>query len=1015
MRPFRAFLLLIAVSAMFSTLSFGSQNDRLSGQLNAGQVVKLRGNVHGLAKAQFDEGPADPAKLMSGVSLVFKPSASQQADLTKLLAQLQDRSSPTYHRWLTTAQFADRFGMTKNDISKVTAWLQSQGFKVTRTANSRNQIFFQGTVAQIQSAFHTEIHNYRVNGELHFANMTEPSVPAALSGMTIGLGNLHNFQPKARAKVRPNFTSHISGSHFLTPGDFVTIYDLQGLYDAGMDGTGQTIAVTGQSSINTADIDNFRNAAGLGPKDLTQVQVPGTGTPTFCSGDEGESDLDVEWTGGIAKNASITFVYTGLLSGESCSSRSFGAFDSLQYAVDNNIAAFISNSYGNCEANLGNANLAIIQGWAQQANIQGQTIVSASGDSGAADCDFQVTSAVGGFAIDVPAAIPEVTGAGGTEFIGDVSGVVTGNDAGGTTYWSGTTGGIDTLSSALSYIPETSWNDSIADIGAGGTISASGGGTSTFFAKPTWQTGTGVPPDAFRHVPDVAFSSSADHDGYLFCTEDGGGTIIATCGSGFRNSSTDTGLAVVGGTSAAAPTLTATLALINQYLGNLPPGGLGNVNPQLYQFAASAPGDFHDITTGNNVVPCTPGSTDCPSVAPFQFGFTAGTGYDQVTGLGSIKAFDLATTWLASLTPTTTAVVASATTINVGDSITLTATVVPAATASGYVNFYSGTTLLGTAVLDVNGVTNPALTTTAMPAGVDSVTAAYAGSGIYQTSTSVPVTVTVIQPDFSLVAAPNAASVIAGHSVNSVITLTPQNGFSAAVTYTCSAGVTCSFNPSSPTAATAVTVTITTPIDMPTGANTVTITGVSGALSHTTTVSLTVAVTDQSFTLAPTAATITVTAGSPGSTTITMTPTNGFATPLTYSCTDPAPESTCSVSPSTATTSATVTLSITTTRPSAKLRPPSGRESRIFYAALLPGLFGIVFAAGSRKRSVRSMRLLGLIVVLGCSTLWLGACSNNSTTKDPGTGAGNYTITVNATTSTTPPATGSTTVTLQVN
>src|SRR6266852_4329866 len=219
MRPFRATWLVFVLLTLFSTLGFGIQPDRIAAPLTAGQVVPLRGNVHGMARAQFDQGRVDSATRMIGISLVFKPSAQQQSDLDKLLADLQNPTSPKYHKWLTPTQFADRFGMSRNDIAKVTAWLQSQGLTVTRVANSRNQIFFEGTVAQVESAFGTEIHSYLVHGKVHFANATEPSVPAVLSGMTIGVQHLHNFQPKPRANVRtemamgvePRFTSSISG------------------------------------------------------------------------------------------------------------------------------------------------------------------------------------------------------------------------------------------------------------------------------------------------------------------------------------------------------------------------------------------------------------------------------------------------------------------------------------------------------------------------------------------------------------------------------------------------------------------------------------------------------------------------------------------------------------------------------------------------------------------------------------------------------------------------------------
>src|SRR5882757_2906871 len=126
-----------------TTLSFAAQSDRIAGTIGSSENVSLRDNVHGLAKAQFDQGRADGNRMMSGVSLVFKPSAAQQSALNRLLAQQQDASSPNYHKWLTPEQFADRFGMSPNDINRVTSWLQSEGLIVTRTANSRNQIFFE--------------------------------------------------------------------------------------------------------------------------------------------------------------------------------------------------------------------------------------------------------------------------------------------------------------------------------------------------------------------------------------------------------------------------------------------------------------------------------------------------------------------------------------------------------------------------------------------------------------------------------------------------------------------------------------------------------------------------------------------------------------------------------------------------------------------------------------------------------------------------------------------------------
>ncbi len=657
MRIVKSIFPALLMASFLSSVSYATVPDRITGEINPSQTVAVKGNVHGLARPGFDLGRADASKLIHGVTLVFRPSAAQQQDLDNLLAEQQDRTSPNYHKWLTPAQFADRFGMTRADIQRVVDWLQSQGFAVTSVANSRNEISFDGTVSQIEVVFGTEIHNYLVDGEIYFANATDPSVPAALAEAVLAVGHLHNFAPKPRAKVRPYLTSYVSGNHFMTPGDFATIYDVQPLYSTS-DGTGQQIAIVGQSSVNTTDLKNFRSAAGLPANTPQMVLLPGT-TSTRCAGDEGESDLDLEWSGGVAKSASIIFVYAGLGTGDTCAgNRTNTVWDAINYAVQNKVAPVISSSYGYCESGLGSAFTNQVRGWAQQANAQGQTVVSASGDSGAADCDPNSTdpngtSATGGLAVDVPAAIPEVTGMGGNTFNGDAAGTLTGTapntNAGATTYWSGTTNSTDTVSSALSYIPEVAWNDTAADIAAGGGLSASGGGASIYFAKPAWQTGTSS-ADSARDVPDLSMAASPNHDGYLVCSEDGpNNTIISTCTAGFRTGTGGT-FTVVGGTSVAAPTFSAILALINQQLGNTPPSGLGNVNPNLYAFASSSPTAFHDVTTGNNIVPCTSGSPNCPATAPFQFGFSTTAGYDQVTGLGSVDADKLAIAW-AGTTP----------------------------------------------------------------------------------------------------------------------------------------------------------------------------------------------------------------------------------------------------------------------------------------------------------------------------------------------------------------------------
>ncbi|MGA9814796.1 MAG: protease pro-enzyme activation domain-containing protein, partial [Terriglobales bacterium] len=394
-------------------------------------------------RTAFDQGRVEGSLNISHAAIVFKLAPSQQADLDKLLAEQQDPGSANYRRWLTPEQYAARFGMSDGDLAQVTSWLKSQGLTVDGFSRARTRVFFSGSAAQVEGVFHTELHRYLLNGQISLANATEISVPQAISGMVLGVHGLETFRPQPRARLaRPNFTSHVSGSHFVSPGDFATIYNLKPLYDNGLDGTGEAIAVVGQTQIHTADVDAFRTAAGLSPKNLQLVAVNGTG---FSSGDEVEADLDVEWSGAVARGAAILYVYTG-------SNSSQNVFNALEYAIDNNLAPVITTSYGNCEANLGSFT-ATLRLDVQQANSQGQTVMAASGDAGAADCETQTAQvATHGLAVDSPAGVPEVTALGGSEFTGDATSTVTGgNAAADPPYWGATTGGNDNISSALIY------------------------------------------------------------------------------------------------------------------------------------------------------------------------------------------------------------------------------------------------------------------------------------------------------------------------------------------------------------------------------------------------------------------------------------------------------------------------------------------------------------------------------------------------------------------------------------
>jgi uncharacterized protein (TIGR03437 family) len=592
------FLFLTCAAAM----NLSAQTGRLRVAVDNSQRLSLHGFVHPAAKASNDAGAVADSFPLPAITMAFQPSAAQQAALDTLLAQQQDPSSPNYHVWLTPEQYAGQFGMSAGDLAKVNAWLQAQGFHVNNNARGRNWVSFSGTAGQVKSAFHTEIHRYNVNGETHYANSSEPQIPAALSGIVAGIRCLNDFKmkPRLRRMAAPQLTSR--GQHFIGPSDFAAIYDVAPLYAAGVDGTGQKIAVVGQTGIKLSDITAFRSNFGLPAINLQQVRAGAD--PGVSSNDLPEADLDIEWSSAVAQNATIMYVY------------SEDVWTSALYAVDNAVAPVITMSYGECEqSDLGD--LPGFRAAAQQANAEGITWFAAAGDSGAADCEDQgASTAQDGLAVDVPGSIPEITSMGGTEF-----------SEGSGSYW-------NSSGNAISYIPEIVWNDSVVDQ----QLAGGGGGTSVYFSRPGWQTGPGVPNDAFRHVPDISLSASADHDGYYVYT------------GGSAN--------YFGGTSVAAPTMAGIAALLNQYLvstGIQKQPGIGNVNPTLYRLGQSTANVFHDVSAGNNFMPCAVGSPDCTTG---NMGFPAAANYDSASGWGSVDAANLVHQW-STAAPQSSAVVAS--------------------------------------------------------------------------------------------------------------------------------------------------------------------------------------------------------------------------------------------------------------------------------------------------------------------------------------------------------------------
>lgn len=669
------------------------------------QLTRLKGNTHPLAKPIYDVGIAPATLPMERMLLVLKRSPQQETALRQVLDNQHDKNSPTYHKWLTPEQFGKQFGPSDADMQTITAWLQSYGFQVGAT-KGRSVLEFSGSASQVQQAFHTTIHKYVVNGEEHWANASDPSIPTALTPAVAGVYTLHNFIKKPLYKLakekfqatwqagkKPQFTAS-NGLHALAPADYAIIYNINPVYTGSsvppvppIDGTGITIGVVGRSDIDlTNDIDNFRQIFAIsGPEPQVIVNGP---DPGDVPGDDIEATLDVSWSDAVAPGAQVDFVNSAV------TNTTDGTTLSEIYIIENNLANIMTYSFGACEAAEGDAYIAEENALAEQAAAQGITFMASSGDAGAEACDDPNTETVATLPIGVnlPAATPFTTSVGGTMF---------NEGSNESLYWS-TTNDSSNESSALGYIPENVWNESCASgacpSGATPNISAGGGGKSTGnvaaggtfsgFPKPSWQANvSGIPTDGARDVPDVALSAAAGNDPYLLCFQ-------SSC---VANAQNQVSFWAVGGTSASTPSFAGIMALVDQKMSmtsETDGDRQGLANYVLYPLAAQqqtaktacnasgtppapAPASgcvFNDVTKGNNAVP---GELNYGTSAAL---YQAGTGYDQASGLGSLNVANFVDAWASvSFMPMTTTLTlnggTSAITVAHGTAVTVNATV----------------------------------------------------------------------------------------------------------------------------------------------------------------------------------------------------------------------------------------------------------------------------------------------------------------------------------------------------
>lgn len=660
--------------------------------INEGSLVTLRGNTRPEASPANDRGPVSKTFQIDHMFLQLKRPLEQQEQLEKFIAELHDPASPNFHKWLTSKQFGQQFGLAQEDLSMVTGWLQSHGMTVN-SVYPNLVVDFSGTATQVSEALHTTIHHLAVGGKQHFGNMTDPQIPLALQPLVTGVVSLHDFMPRPLSHPTPAYTIS-SSSQALVPADIATVYNLNAAFSAGFSGQGQTIVLLENANLySTGDWLVFRKVFGMARQypsgSLTTVHPGANCLDPGLSGDIAEATLDAEWATAAAPNATIQVA--------SCLDTStFGGFIALQNILSSNSTppAIISIGFGEPESQLGAAKNAFINGLYQMAAVEGVSVFVSAGDSGGAFIDRNQSNATHGISVNGYSSTPNNVSVGGTDFADSYFGT-------NAKYWN--SANSPTFGSARSYIPEIPWNDSCAGqllstssgfsapYGVGGycnnggpiSIVGGGGGPSTCatglpgpsgasgntcrgYAKPAWQSILGNPNDGVRDIPDLSLFASNGVWGhyYVVCLSDpaqGGAPCVGppNTWAGF------------GGTSFSAPVMAGIQALVNQKTGSR----WGNPNTVYYRLASTEYGNsgsatcnstgssvnstctFYDVTLGDTAVNCSgpnncflgpnPGSFGVLSTSntSYQPAFQTHTGWDFATGIGSVNAWNLIRNW----------------------------------------------------------------------------------------------------------------------------------------------------------------------------------------------------------------------------------------------------------------------------------------------------------------------------------------------------------------------------------
>ncbi|UWZ84669.1 protease pro-enzyme activation domain-containing protein [Occallatibacter riparius] len=1074
-----------AASTLLAASSLlGAQNvaPRITEPVDDAARVSLKGSVSAAVRAATDLGEVPASTQMTHVRLGLKRSEAQQAALEQYLAELQQKSSPNYHKWLTPEQFGAMYGPADSDIAAIVAWLESQGLTVEPISKGKTDVAFSGTAGQIAKAFGTSIHSFRLGDREFMSNTTEPRIPAALAGVVSGVTHLSTLAPRpmshrgtpatlnintgrftpmsdaAGAGPHPelSFSGSSSGSQYLyvVPADAATIYNAPNSFNGTFTGSqsytgaGVTIGIGGDANVSTTPVVNYRKAF-LGNSTAPTITYTDTVNST---NDASEAYLDMEISGGMAPSAKIHYYASQNL------------YDAISQALNDNTVDIFSLSFGLCELYYTTSDNQTINSWWSQAAAQGIAVTVSSGDNGSAGCDptsdssgNSITAAKVGLQVNGLASTPYNIAVGGTDYKALHDNFSLYATPPGST---GVSGSASTFfRTALKYIPETTWNDSTSNnttisanvpwtkvtdqnivAGSGGKSTCSTNTTvsttSTFtpgtctsgYAKPSWQqTGTSNDSDGARDLPDVSLLSGNGLYSAVWTVCD---TYVPSGSTQALNCSDMSGAYNVdgfGGTSAAAPAFAGMLALVQESQGG---GRLGQAAENLYNLnknSANASKIFHDVTVGNISVPCTAGTPNCGSNG-FLKGFDTATGYDLATGLGSVDVSALIANW-ANSTGTATATVTvtpASSTVNVANTLDVKVVVSGGSGGpTGSVTLKSGT--YTSAITNLNsGSATITIPGNKLAVGVDTLTATYGGDGIYASASGtamVTVDSATLTPTTTTLTVDNA-SPTQGTNITLTATLAPS---AATGTVTFNDGTT---KLGTGTLASGKATFQTSSLSVGAHAITAVYGGdTSYASSTSTAVTVTVAAPIKgSFTLALSPSSLTVSRGSSGNETMTLTPANGYKGTVQFSVTtsdNNALANLCvfggtgfdtngnlQVTGSSA-VSATVQIdtnasdcvsagAIRTTGPHGmRLLPRGGsaHASNQKSSGSIPG--GLAFAglllAGLLGRSSRKLRGLACVIALTAIAFGLSACGSTSGGGSSGVSnppKGTYTITL---------------------